>query len=80
MKTEEKLATSTSSAIPSETTAKGLQLVGLIMKLGLFLLTWIERRRGGIPPIMLGTVSESVITWRRWIDMQGNPNHHPPSS
>ena len=44
---EEKLATVPWSPIPSQATVNGEQLVGLIMKLGLLMLTWIERRRAG---------------------------------
>ena len=51
------------SPIPCEATAKGAQLVGLIMKFGLSMLTWIERIRIGTPPMIEGTVSESAITW-----------------
>ncbi len=50
------------SPIPSEPTEKGLQLVGLIMKLGLLMLTWISRMRIGMPPIIEGTGSESAMT------------------
>ena len=60
---EEKLAGVPWSPMPSEATEKGLQLVGLIMKFGRSMLTWIERIRIGIPPMMLGTVSESATTW-----------------
>ena len=41
---------------------KGLQFVGLIMKFGLSMLTWIERIRIGMPPMIFGTVSETAIT------------------
>ena len=51
------------SPIPCESTEKGEQLVGLIMKLGLSMLTWIERIRIGMPPMIEGTVSESAMTW-----------------
>ena len=51
------------SPIPCEATEKGEQLVGLIMKLGLSMLTWIERIRIGMPPMIEGTVSESATTW-----------------
>ena len=51
------------SPIPSEPTEKGEQLVGLIMKLGWLMLTWISRIRIGMPPMISGTVSESAITW-----------------
>ena len=36
-----------------------MQLVGLIVKLGLSMLTWIERMRIGTPPMIAGTVSEA---------------------
>ena len=49
------------SPIPCESTEKGEQLVGLIMKFGLSMLTWIERIRIGMPPMIAGTVSESAI-------------------
>ena len=39
------------------------QLVGLIMKFGLSMLTWIERIRIGMPPMIDGTVSETAMTW-----------------
>ena len=37
-----------------------MQFVGLIVKLGLSMLTWIERIRIGMPPMIEGTVSESA--------------------
>ena len=51
------------SPIPCESTENGLQLVGLIVKFGLSMLTWIERIRIGIPPMICGTVSETALTW-----------------
>ncbi len=51
------------SPIPAESTLKGVQLVGLIVKSGRSMLTWIERSRIGTPPMMLGTVSETALTW-----------------
>ena len=51
------------SPIPCESTVKGEQLVGLIVKLGLSMLTWIERIRIGMPPMIAGTVSEAANTW-----------------
>ena len=51
------------SPTPSETIWNGEQLVGLIMKFGLSILTLIERSRSGIPPMISGTVSESAMTW-----------------
>ncbi len=41
---------------------KGEQFVGLIVKFGLSMLTWIERIRIGMPPMMLGTVSDTALT------------------
>ena len=49
--------------MPSESTVIGRQLVGLIMKFGLSMLTWIERIRSGMPPMIDGTVSETAVTW-----------------
>ncbi len=51
------------SPIPWLSTVKGEQLVGLIVKLGLSMLTWIERIRIGMPPMICGTVSETALTW-----------------
>ena len=48
------------SPIPWESTVEGEQLVGLIVKLGLSMLTWIERIRIGTPPMIEGTVSETA--------------------
>ena len=42
------------SPIPCEATENGAQLVGLIMKFGLSMLTWIERIRIGTPPMIAG--------------------------
>src|SRR5215213_10610469 len=50
------------SPIPCEATLNGEQLVGLIVKLGRSMLTWIERIRIGIPPTIEGTVSETALT------------------
>ena len=50
------------SPIPCESTVNGEQLVGLIVKLGLSMLTWIERIRIGMPPMICGTVSETALT------------------
>ena len=64
------------SPTPSEATEKAEQLVGLIMKFGRLMLTWISRIRIGIPPMISGTVSESAITWAsEWVDVQGDPDH-----
>ena len=52
-----------SSPIPCESIEDGVQLVGLIVKLGLSMLTWIERIRIGMPPMIEGTVSETAETW-----------------
>ena len=43
-------------------TENGEQLVGLIVKLGLSMLTRIDRILIGMPPMMLGTVSEAAVT------------------
>ena len=51
------------SPIPCESTVNGEQLVGLIVKFGLSMLTWIERIRIGMPPMIEGTVSETALTW-----------------
>ena len=51
------------SPIPWLSTLNAEQLVGLIVKLGLSMLTWIERMRIGMPPMMLGTLSERALTW-----------------
>ncbi len=51
------------SPIPCESTEKAAQLVGLIVKFGLSMLTWIERIRIGMPPMIDGTVSETAETW-----------------
>ena len=42
------------SPIPCESTVNGEQLVGLIVKFGLSMLTWIERIRIGMPPMICG--------------------------
>jgi hypothetical protein len=39
------------------------QLVGLIMKSGLSMLTLIVRMRRGTPPMISGRVSETALTW-----------------
>ena len=63
------------SPIPWLSTVKGEQLVGLIVKLGLSMLTWIERIRIGMPPMIAGTVSETALTWAvERIDVQGDPD------
>ncbi len=51
------------SPIPSESTEKLEQLVGLMVKFCLSMLTWIERIRIGTPPMICGTVSETAETW-----------------
>ena len=61
-KKEEKSATVPWSPIPCESTEKCEQLVGLIVKFGLSMLTWIERIRIGTPPMICGTVSETAET------------------
>ena len=72
---EEKTASVPWLPMPSETTENGLQLVGLIMKFGLSMWTSIERIRIGIPPMMLGTVSESATTWASVrVDVQRDPD------
>ena len=43
------------SPIPCESTGMAPQLVGLIVKLGRSMLTWIERIRIGTPPMIWGT-------------------------
>ena len=63
------------SPIPCESTANGEQLVGLIMKFGRSMLTWIERIRIGTPPMIEGTVSEigdhvGVVG----VDVEGDPD------
>ena len=63
MKGEVKLTAVPWSPTPSEAVWNSEQLVGLIMKLGRSMLTWIERRRSGMPPMISGTVSESAMTW-----------------
>ena len=40
------------------------------------MLTWIERIRIGIPPMIWGIGSETAETWAVWrIDVQGDPDH-----
>ena len=57
------------SPIPWLSTVKGAQRVGLIVKLGRpaasvrSMLTWIDRIRIGIPPMIDGTVSDAAKTW-----------------
>ena len=51
------------SPIPWESTRRAEQLVGLIVKFGLSMLTWIERIRIGMPPMICGTGSETAMTW-----------------
>ena len=55
-----KSATVPSSPMPCEAMDDASQLVGLIMKFGRSMLTRMERRRSGIPPIIWGTVSETA--------------------
>ena len=49
--------------MPCEAMDDASQLVGLIMKFGRSMLTRMERRRSGIPPMIWGTVSETATTW-----------------
>ena len=51
------------SPIPCESTANGEQLVGFRRKPGRSMLTRIERRRSGMPPMICGTLSEAAVTW-----------------
>jgi hypothetical protein len=46
---------------PCESIEKMLQFVGLIVKFGRSMLTWIDRMRIGTPPMMLGTVSDTAF-------------------
>ena len=63
------------SPIPCESTENGEQLVGLIVKLGLSMLTWIERIRIGTPPMIDGTVSEiAAHLGCERIDMESDPD------
>ena len=63
------------SPMPCESTVKFEQLVGLIVKFGLSMLTAIERIRIGTPPMMLGTVSETALTWAvERVDVEGDPD------
>ena len=63
------------SPIPWESTENGEQLVGLIVKFGLSMLTWIERIRIGMPPMIAGTVSETALTWAvERVDVEGDPD------
>ena len=51
------------------------QLVGLIVKFGLSMLTWIERIRIGMPPMIEGTVSETALDLGgQRVDVQGDPD------
>ena len=64
------------SPIPCESTVNGEQLVGLIVKFGLSMLTWIERIRIGTPPMIEGTVSESGADLGGLrIDMERDADH-----
>ena len=47
---------------PCESTLDGSQFVGLIVKLGLSMFTWIDRIRIGMPPMIDGTVSDAAKT------------------
>ena len=41
------------------------------------MLTWIERIRIGMPPMICGTVSETAQTWAvERIDVEGDPDDH----
>ena len=63
------------SPIPCESTENGAQLVGLIVKFGLSMLTWIERIRIGMPPMIEGTVSETALTWAvERVDVERDPD------
>src|SRR5215207_4842930 len=55
---DEKSVTVPWSPMPSESTVKFEQLVGLIVNSGRSMLTWIDRMRIGTPPMILGTRSE----------------------
>ncbi len=65
------------SPIPCESTDIGEQLVGLIVKFGLSMFTWIERIRIGMPPMIVrDRVGSRVDLGGQWIDVEGDPNDH----
>ncbi len=65
------------SPIPGESTEKAEQLVGLIVKFGLSILTWIDRIRIGTPPMMLGTrVGDGRDLRGQRIDVERDPDDH----
>ena len=67
------------SPIPCESTVNGEQLVGLIVKFGLSMLTWIERIRIGMPPMIEGTVSETARDLgRQRVDVERDADDHDP--
>ena len=61
------------SPIPCESTVNGAQLVGLIVKFGLSMLTWIERIRIGMPPMIDGhRVGDGADLGVERVDVEGD--------